>query len=95
MLLLEEIPSIRTLPHSRACRERIEGLVGHDPLSRDRLSRAEERKTRDLAEHLEKKFGERPSGVTPTTPVNDSANAQDMQDKDVGQFKLHAATEEG
>ena len=36
----------QTLPHSRACLERIEGLVGNDPLSRDRLTRAEERKTR-------------------------------------------------
>ena len=34
----------QTLPHSRACRERVEGLVGHDPLSRDRLSRAKEGK---------------------------------------------------
>ena len=36
----------QNLPHSRACLERIEGLVGNDPLSRDRLRRAEERKTR-------------------------------------------------
>ena len=33
-----------TLPHSRACPESTEGLVGNDPLSRDRLSRAEERR---------------------------------------------------
>ena len=50
----------QTLPHSRACRERIEGLVGNDPLSRDRLSRGEERKTRHLTEHLEKRFAARP-----------------------------------
>ena len=43
-------------PHSRACREGIDGLVGNDPSTRDRLSRVEERKTRYLAEHLEKKF---------------------------------------
>ena len=74
----------QTLPHSRACREGIERLVGNDPLSRDRLSRAEERKTRCLAEHIEKKFGSRPDGVTPTTPGDDSANAQDMQDNTSG-----------
>ena len=71
----------QTLPHSRACRERIEGLVGNDLSSRDRLSRDEEIKTRDLTEHLEKKFGSRPQGVTHTTPCADSANAQNMQDK--------------
>ena len=34
----------QTLPHPRACRERIEGLVGHDTLPHDRLSRAVERR---------------------------------------------------
>ena len=64
----------QTIPHSRACRRtRIEGLVGNDPVSRDRLNRAEERKTRYLCEHLEKKF------VSPT-PSADSADAQDVQD---------------
>ena len=53
----------------------------------NRLSRAEERKTRDLAEHLEKKFGSRSSGVTPTTPCADSANAQDVQDRMSGNFE--------
>ena len=74
----------QTPPHSRACRERIEGLVGNDVSSRDRLSRAEERKTRHLAEHLEKKFGASPDGVTTTTPSADSANAQDVKDKTSG-----------
>ena len=50
----------QTLPHSRACQEHIEGLVGNEPFSRDSLSRAEERKTRYSAEHLEKRFGARP-----------------------------------
>ena len=79
-------------PHSRACRERIDGLVGKDPSSRDRLSRVEERKTRYFAEHLEKKFGARPDGSTPpllpththTTSVADSAKAQDVKDKTSG-----------
>ena len=74
----------QTLPHSRACLGHIEGLVGNDPLSRDRLSRAEERKTRHLAEHLEQKFGARPDGVSTTTPGADSADAEDVQDKTSG-----------
>ena len=36
---------------------------------------------RELAEHLEKKFGSRLQGVTLTTPGADSANAQNMQDR--------------
>ena len=43
-------------------------------MSRDRLSRAEERKTRYVAEHLEKKFGVR----------LDRTNAQDLQDNTSG-----------
>ena len=74
----------QTLPHSRACRERIEGLVGNEPSSRDRFNRAEERKTRYLADDVEKKFGARPDGVTPTTPGADSADAEDVQDKTLG-----------
>ena len=74
----------QTPPHSCACRERTDGLVGNDPSSRDRLSRAEERKTRHLAEHLEKKFGARPDGVAPTTSVADSAHVQDVKDKTSG-----------
>ena len=38
-------------------------------------------KTRYFAEHLEKKFVSRPGGVTPTTPGDDTANAQDVQDR--------------
>ena len=72
----------QTLSYSHACRQRIEGLAGNDP--RHRLSRVEERKTRCLAEHLEKKFGSRPDGVTPTTSGADSTNAQDVQDKTTG-----------
>ena len=73
--LLEEIPSIGLFRTHVLVPERIEGLVGNDPMSRDRLSRAEERKTRYLAEHLEKKFGSRPDVTAPTTPGADSANA--------------------
>ena len=80
--LLEEISISQTLPNSRACWERIEGLVGNDPSTLDRLSCAEERKTHYLVEHLEKKFGSRPDGDTPpTTPGADSATAQNVQDK--------------
>ena len=63
-------------------------------MSRDRLSRAEERKARYLAEHFEKKFVSRPGGVTPTTPGDDTANAQDMQDRMSGKFEQYGATEE-
>ena len=79
--LLEEIPSIRLCRTHVLAGNASKGLVGNDLSSRDRLSRAEEIKTRDLAEHLKKKFGSRPHGVTPTTPCADSANAQNMQDK--------------
>ena len=90
----------RKLPQSdsRACRERVEGLVGSDPVSRDRSSLADERKrslaeernTRYLAEHLERKFGAsgsssksdgRSGRVTSATAGTDSANAHDVQDK--------------
>ena len=55
----------QTQPHSRDCRERIKGLVENDPSSRDRVSRAEENKTRHLAEHLEKSFVRVPMEVLP------------------------------
>ena len=87
-----------TLPHSRACRERVEGLVGSGPVSRDRSSLADERrtslaeegKTRNLAEHLERKFGAsgsssksdaRSGGRVSATPGTDGANAHDVQDR--------------
>ena len=41
-------------------------------------------KTRYLEEHLERKFGARPHGVTPAAPGADSAHAQDVQDKTSG-----------
>ena len=63
--LLEETPSIRLCRTHVLAGNASKGLVGNDLSSRDRLIRVEERKTRDLAEHLEKKFGSRPHGVTP------------------------------
>ena len=45
-----------SMSHTQTCRGRIEEMVKNDPSTRERLSRAEERKTRYLAEHLEKTF---------------------------------------
>ena len=53
-------------------------------MSSDRLSRAEERKTRYLAENIEKRFAARPGGGIPATPGADCANAPDVQDKTSG-----------
>ena len=44
--MLEEAPSIRLCRTRVPAAERIEGPIGNGPSSRDRLSRAEERKTR-------------------------------------------------
>ena len=61
----------------------LKDLSDMTPLPRDRLSRAEERRA-TWQNTFKKKFGARPSGVTPSTPGADSANTQDVQDKTSG-----------
>ena len=85
--------SQHSMSYTQTCRVRIEEMVKHDPSTRDRLSRAEERKTRYLAEHLEKTFGLREiaggvalsgssSGVAPT-PAMETDDSTEVKNTSV------------
>ena len=93
--------SQHSMSHTQTCRVRIEEMVKHDPSTRDRLSRAEERKTRYFAEHLEKTFGPREiaggvatsgssSGVAPT-PAMETDDSTEVKNTSISSSSVPTA----